>query len=374
MEGLKKVNAILLAGDRRASVQVHDDNKAFLPLRGDPLLIHILRALKQSRFVQDILVIGPSDRLSEMLKNHAAQLMGDGKILVIEQRDNMIDNFKVAYVAALGLPETVSFAELREPNHKKTSAGSPRSRISATKRRSTHCRAGAETPPFHCRAGAKTPPSKEQLAAWADTPALVVPCDIPLLTPWEVDEFITQSNMHDYDYSIGITSEKVLSYYHPTKEKPGIQMIYFHLREDLWRQNNLHLAKPLRFAHLDYVEKMYEWRYQTHGFNVLRMMFALLQVSWRFMTALRVFVLLQLSLYYDRHGHPNLSKSIRMHAPLETFQRGVSNILGARTQLTYTHLGGAALDIDHAENLDAMDAMYDEWMAHQHSLRNRPNH
>jgi len=322
MDGLKKVNAILLAGDRRASVQVKNDNKAFLPLRGEPLLVHILRALKQSRHVNNIIVIGPSDRLSETIQNHAEQLTGNGEIRVVEQKENMIENFKAGYVATLGLPETASFMELRGTEH-------------------------------------------------ADAPALVVPCDIPLLTPWEVDEFITQSNMHDYDYSIGITSEKVLSYYHPTEEKPGIQMIYFHLREDLWRQNNLHLVKPLKFEHLDYVEKMYEWRYQTHLFNALRMMFALLLVSWRFMTAIRVFVLLQLSLYYDRHGHPNLSKSIRMHAPLETFQRGVGNILGARTQLTYTHLGGAALDVDHDENLDTLEAMYDDWMAHQQDLRGK---
>ena len=322
MDGLKKVNAILLAGDRRASVQVKDDNKAFLLLRNEPLLIHILRALKQSRHVQDIAVVGPADRISEVLEQHADPLAGDGKIIVVEQRENMIDNFKVGYVSTLGLPDTTTFAELRGTEHD-------------------------------------------------ETPVMVVPCDIPLLTPWEVDEFVTQSNMHDYDYSIGITSEKVLSHYHPTDAKPGIQMIYFHLREDLWRQNNLHLAKPLKFEHLDYVEKMYEWRYQTHLFNVLRMMFALLLVSWRFMTAIRVFVLLQLSLYYDRHGHPNLSKSIRMHAPLETFQRGVGNILGARTQLTYTHLGGAALDVDHDENLDTMETMYDDWMEHQEALRNK---
>ncbi len=320
MDELKRINAILLAGDRRASVQVRDDNKAFLLLKDEPLLIHILRALKQSRFVRNIVVMGPADRLSETLSRYADQLSGEGKIQIVEQRDNMIDNFKVGYVSTLGLPETTAFADLR----------------------------GTE---------------------YANTPALVVPCDIPLLTPWEVDEFISQSNMHDYDYSIGITSEKVLSYYHPKTDQPGIQMIYFHLREDLWRQNNLHLAKPLRFEHLDYIEKMYEWRYQTHLFNVLRMMFALLLVSWRFMTALRVFALLQLSLYYDRHGRPNLSKSIRMHAPLETFQRGVGNILGARTQLTYTHLGGAALDVDHDENLDTMDTLYNDWMAHQQSLR-----
>ncbi len=322
MDGLKQVNAILLAGDRRASVQVKNDNKAFLPLRGEPLLIHILRALKQSRYVQNIIVIGPSDRLSETIQNHAGQLTGDGEIRVIEQRDNMIDNFKTGYVSTLGLPNTTDFADLRRTPHDKT-------------------------------------------------PVMVVPCDIPLLTPWEVDEFITQSNMHDYDYSIGITSKKVLSYYHPTEGKPGIQMIYFHLREDLWRQNNLHLVKPLKLEHLETIEKMYEWRYQTRLLNVLRMMFALLRVSGRFMTALRIFVLLQLSLYYDRHGHPNLSKSIRMRAPLETFQRGVGNILGARTQLTYTHLGGAALDVDHDENLDTMEIQYDDWMAHQSALREK---
>ena len=197
MDGLKKVNAILLAGDRRASVQVKDDNKAFLLLKNEPLIIHILRALKQSKHVQNIIVIGPSDRLSETLEKYADQLEGDGQIQVVEQRENMIENFKAGYVSTLGLPETVSFAELRGT---KSSAGTPRSRTSATKLRSTHCRAGAETPP-----------SEEQLTTWADTPALVVPCDIPLLTPREVDEFITQTNMHDYDYSIGITSKKVLT-------------------------------------------------------------------------------------------------------------------------------------------------------------------
>lgn len=322
MDALKKVNAVLLAGDRRASVQVKDDNKAFLLLKNEPLLIHILRALKQSNHVQHISVVGPADRLSKALDQHADQLSGDGKILVLEQRENMIDNFKVGYVSTLGLPDTTTFAELRGGEHD-------------------------------------------------ETPILVVPCDIPLLTPWEVDEFISQSNMHDYDYSIGITSEKVLSYYHPTEENPGIQMIYFHLREDLMRQNNLHLAKPLKIKQLDYIEKMYEWRYQTHLFNVLRMMFALLLVSWRFVAALKVFTFLQLSLYYDRHGHPHLADRLRMHAPLSALSLGVGRIIGARTQITYTHLGGAALDVDHDDNLDTMEAMYDAWMARQQSLRGR---
>lgn len=322
MDELKKVNAVLLAGDRRASVQVKDDNKAFLLLKCEPLLIHILRALKQSRHVQNISIVGSAARISETLQHHADQLIGDGEIRVIEQRENMIDNFKVGYVASLGLPDTTVFADLRGGEHN-------------------------------------------------ETPVMVVPCDIPLLTPWEVDEFIDHSNMHDHDYSIGITSKKVLSHYHPTENRPGIQMIYIHVREDLMRQNNLHLAKPLKFDHLDYIEKMYEWRYQTHLFNVLRMMFALLLVSWRFVAALKVFTFLQLSLYYDRHGHPRLADRLRMHAPLNALSLGIGRIIGARTQITYTHLGGAALDVDHDDNLDAMEIMYDDWMAHQQSLRGK---
>ncbi len=320
MDRHKKVNAVLLAGDRRASVPVKEGNKAFLTLRNEPLLIHILRALKQSRFVEDIVVIGPAERLNQALQNPTDQLAGDGEIRVIEQRENMIENFKAATVCSLGLPETVAFEDLRGGEHE-------------------------------------------------DTPVLVVPCDIPLLTPWEVDEFISHSNLHDYDYLIGITSEKVLSYYHPSEDRPGIQMIYFHVREDLMRHNNLHLAKPLKIKNLEAIEKMYEWRYQTHLLNVLRMMFALLWVSFRFFAALKVFMFLQLSLYYDRHGHPRLADRLRMYAPLGALPMGISRIIGARTQVVYTHCGGAALDVDHDENLDAMETMYDDWMAHQQSLR-----
>ncbi|MDH3345795.1 MAG: NTP transferase domain-containing protein [Kiritimatiellaceae bacterium] len=316
----KRANAILLAGDRRASIQVKNDNKAFLPLKGHPLLIHIVRALQKSDFVKDIVLIGPSDRIQNVLQNHVDQLMDASNIRVVEQRENMIENLKAGYVASLGLPDTTTFQSLK----------------------------GGE---------------------YTDTEVLIVPCDIPLLTPWEIDEFIQQSDLQAYDYSIGITSRKILSHYHPTKDRPGIQMIYFHVREDLMRHNNLHLAKPLKFEHLDYIEKMYEWRYQTRWLNVLRMMFSLLLVSWRFLAALKVFIFLQLSLHYDRHGHPYLSDRLRMYAPLSSLPVGIGRIIGARTQLVYTHLGGAALDVDHDENLDVMETMYDDWMAHQNELK-----
>jgi GTP:adenosylcobinamide-phosphate guanylyltransferase len=309
------VNAILLAGDRRASVQVQHDNKAFLQLRGVPLFIHVLRALLGARHVGKVAVVGPSDRVRAALKEHGVE----ENVVVVEQRDNMIDNFKSGCVASLGFSPDVDFWSLKGTVHD-------------------------------------------------NTPILVAPCDIPLLISEEVDEFVEGSNMHEYDYSIGITSEKVLSHYHPQDDKPGIQMIYFHVKEDLMRHNNLHIAKPLCLDHLDYIEKMYEWRYQTRLANILRMLFSLLVNGWRLMKSLRIFIMMQISLYYDRHGHPRLSDRLRSLVGFNRLSEGIGNALGARVQITYTHFGGAALDVDNEKDLEVIEERYDEWMEYQRNL------
>ena len=314
MKTTTKVNAVILAGDRRASIAVRGESKAFLQLKGKPLFIHVLSALQEAGQVDDIVVVGPRERILEALELH-----GFKGIRVVEQRDNMVENFKVGYVASLGLDESVDFWSLK----------------------------GSE---------------------YEEVPVLVAPCDIPLLVPGEVDEFVHRSNMHEYDYSIGITSQKVLAHYHPTKEKPGIRMIYFHVREDLLRHNNLHVGKPLRFDHLDYIEKMYEWRYQTRAANMFRMFFSLLCNGWRLIKGLRVFILLQLSLYYDRHGHPKLSDRLRSLVCFNRLAEGIGNAIGARVQVVYTHFGGAALDADNAKDLAAIEVRYDEWTEYQRNL------
>lgn len=311
----QKVNAILLAGDRRASIQLHNDNKAFLELKGVPIFIHVVRALLASELVENVVLVGPSDRINDEL-----QLNGiSDHVIVKEQRDNMIDNFKVGYVASLGLGDDVDFWSLK----------------------------GTE---------------------YESVPVLVAPCDIPLMIPEEVDEFLQRSNMHEYDYSIGVTSKKVLSHYHPVNGKSGIQMIYFHVKEDLMRHNNLHIAKPLTFEHLDYIEKMYEWRYQTRLVNIIRMFFSLLFSGWRLAKGLRIFILMQLSLYYDRHGHPKLSDRIRSGAGFNRLSEGIGNTLGAHVQIVYTHFGGAALDADNEKDLAIIDERYDEWIAYQKNI------
>lgn len=315
MRTTSKVNAILLAGDRRASIQLHNDNKAFLELRGVPLFIHVVKALLEAELVGDVVVVGPSERISQALEKHGIH---DG-VIVVEQRENMIENFKVGYVCSLGLEETVSFWSLKT-------------------------------------------------SGYDETPVLVAPCDIPMLLPEEVDEFLNRSNMHEYDYSIGVTSKDVLSHYHPSENRSGIRMIYFHVKEDLMRHNNLHIAKPLTFDHLDYIEKMYEWRYQTRFANILRMFFSLLSNGWRLMKSVRIFIMMQLSLFYDRHGHPRLSDRLRSLVGFNRLSEGIGNAFGTRVQIVYTHFGGAALDADNEKDLAVIDERYEEWMQFQRSM------
>lgn len=315
MQTTSKVNAVLLAGDRRASIALHNENKAFLELRGKPLFIHVLEALLAAEHVGEVVVVGPRERLLRSLKTFC---ISDG-VTVVEQRENMIENFKVGYVCSLGLDETVGFWGLKD-------------------------------------------------SGYEAVPVLVAPCDIPMLLPEEVDEFLNRANMHEYDYSIGVTSKKVLQHYHPVENSPGIRMIYFHVKEDLMRHNNLHVAKPLMLNHLDYIEKMYEWRYQTRLANMVRVLFSALTHGFRFAKGLRVFMVMQFSLYYDRHGHPKLADRIRSMAGFNRLSEGIGNVLGARVQIVYTHFGGAALDADNETDLAVIEQRYEDWMNEQRNL------
>ena len=316
MQIAEKVNAVLLAGDRRASVKLHSENKAFLELNGAPFLIHVLKALLAAEGVGDVAIIGPSKRISEAMEAHGIS----ERVEVVEQRESMIENFKVGYVVSLGKDASVPFWNLKESAHE-------------------------------------------------NTPVLVVPCDIPMLLPEEIDEFLACSNMQEYDYAIGVTSRNVLSRFHPSEEQSGIQMIYFHVKEDLIRHNNLHIAKPLHFEHLDYIEKMYEWRYQTRIANILHVIFSALTHGWRLIKSLRIFFIMQVSLYYDRHGHPKLSDRLRSLVGFNRLSEGIGNAIGARVQLVYTHFGGAALDADNEADLAVIEHRYDEWMALQRNRR-----
>ena len=102
-----------------------------------------------------------------------------------------------------------------------------------------------------------------------DRAVLIVPCDAPMMTSQEVGYFISHANMENYDHVLGMVSREKLKYFYPQERKQGIKMAYLHLKEDSFRINNLHLVKPLRIENREYIQKMYQYRYQRNFKNLV---------------------------------------------------------------------------------------------------------
>ena len=63
--------------------------------------------------------------------------------------------------------------------------------------------------------------------AAVDKTVLVMPGDIPLATPFEIDEFVDGCDLAMYDYCLGLTSAATLRAYYPQQHRSGIEMAYF---------------------------------------------------------------------------------------------------------------------------------------------------
>ena len=317
---MSAINAVILAGDKRASKLIMHQNKAFLSFKGVPILIHVLRALLESEFVGRIAIVGPSDRIRDTLLTSSHKNAIGERVSIIEQRPNLLENAKAGFIASLPEPaSSMSFEELKE-------------------------------------------------SSYTESSILIVPSDIPIITPYEIDEFIGNSDLENYDYCIGLTREEIMKHYYPTEQKPGIKMECFQIREGRCRQNNLQLGKPLKATELAYVERMYELRYQTHFLNMLLTVFRILFTGKKIFTSMRYFIQMQLARSLYKRGYVRLSDSIRAGNFLSVILSCMEALLGVRIQPVFTRYGGAVLDVDNETDLEILERMSDEWLAHQSEL------
>jgi CTP:molybdopterin cytidylyltransferase MocA len=314
---MEKVAAIVLAGDKRGSIPIRDDNKAFLPVRGKPILVHILYVLSQSPSIGKIVVVGPEERIRKTLNEFPLDEKIKNTIRVVPQKENLIENSKSGFLATLeSLPPGTRFNDLYNTD-------------------------------------------------FANTTVLFLSSDMPLLTSYEIDEFLNKADMEKLDYYIGTTSESTLSRYLPDDSHPGVSMIYFNFKEGRLRQNNLHIAKPLKIKNLKYLELMYELRYQTRLRNILLLIAVLFSTGGSLFSAVWYTLNLQISRLLRGGPHHRLYRYFRNRSPLEGILRCIGKILGTRTGTIETHYGGAALDIDNEKDLEVVEKMYEPWTALQ---------
>jgi hypothetical protein len=314
------LDVIITVGDRHASLPVLGENKAFLSVAGIPVLHYVLSAVERARCTARIFVVGNKARLEQLLSVAHTPFRGTCPVVVLEQGETLYDNVWTTFLHTL-------------PGYT----------------------AGADWRPFADTAA-------------VDKAVLVMSGDMPLATPFEIDEFVDGCDLARYDYFLGLSSATTLRAYYPQQGHSGIQMAYFTLRDLQVRQNNLHLVKPFRLGNRHYIQKMYNLRYQREWHNMLQLCVELCrsrEVSLRLVWA---FLCLHAARLATHYGWQRTLLFRPFFLELSMVASLLSQLLRTRFTTVMTHYGGCALDVDNAEHYAAICANFERWMEHQETL------
>jgi len=314
-----QLDVIVTAGDRGASRPVLKTNKVFLPINGVPVINYVLSAVERARATARIFVVGDRARLEEALSVANNPFQGRRPITLIEQSDSLYDNVWKTFL---------------------------------------HTLPGYE-PGRDWRLYAESA---------ADKAVLVMPGDIPLATPAEIDAFVDHCDLTRYDYFLGLTPQSALKPYAPQADRPGISMAHFPLRDIKVRQNNLHLVKPLRIANRHYIQRVYNHRYQKKVFDILKLCWQIIILPDVSLRCLLAFICLHIAqvITWLGWGASPLFRPLFLDLPM--LASHLSQALQTRMTMVTTHYGGCTLDVDNAEHYEAICANFTRWLAHQERL------
>ena len=311
MEGgsSKSYPVILAAGDRGRARPVLGVNKGLLDLAGSPVFTHVMANLEQSPWVEAIYLVGPQDRLEEALARPGIPFRGLKPVVVLPQWENLYLNI------------WNTFQKVLEDKGKTDPGLVP-----------------------------------EQLAV------LIVPCDIPLMVPEEVDEFVRACDMDRFDYIVGISSAQTLRRYYPQRDRRGIRLMCFHLREGSYRQNNLHMVRPLRIGNRDYIQKIYDYRLQREWGSILRLLWEIFRAEEATLSTAAWYLMLHMAAILHRIPRLPLYRLPAWCLPRDRLERSVSRLLRTRFSTVETSFGGAALDIDTPEHYGVIRENFETWV------------
>lgn len=306
------IPAVIAAGEGRAARAVYGDNKAYLTLGERPLIAHVAAVLQRVPEVDSVWVVGDAGRLERVLGDEALQRELRKPLTIVPQFRNLYENAWEAYRRLL---------------------------------------------PGAGPAG-RDPKSPEDEAQWV----LYLSSDLPFATPQEISAFIERAQGLPCDYAVGLVPEAAMEEFYPKEPGgPGITMAYFNLREGRFRQSNLHLVRPARLGKRQYVEEMYEHRYQKQLGNVVRLAWKIATDEGGGVRVLFYYGLMHLAGVFDRHRLRRLADWLRRAVTLERTERACSALLDTRFRFVATEVGGCAVDIDNEGDFDSAEARFAEW-------------
>jgi molybdopterin-guanine dinucleotide biosynthesis protein A len=301
-------NAILLAGDRGASRAISGINKVFLEMNGIPLFIYVLKALEEATTINRICLIGPTPRLAHTVDHYRHLLENKKEIIIVEQAESLFANALKAFYSLY--PELQDAPSVTSPECEKS--------------------------------------------------VLYLPGDIPLVTPFEIDTFITLCTPDTYDYCAGLTSADELVPFYPHRGEPGIKPSYFHIMEGRYRQNNLHLVKPLKVLNMHYIQKVYDYRYQKDLYNIIKLALEFFKIHVG-IEGLWCYSLLHWHQFLSRIYLNPLTIPTRKLLPLSFIENSISKVLNTRFATVISPSIGTTLDIDNARDYKTMSKMFSHW-------------
>ena len=310
-----KYDSIVLLGDTGASRQVYGTNKALLKINGIPLFIYVLKALEKAERVDRICIIGPKENITRAIENHQHLLEDKKEIIALEQDRTLFSN---AWKSFLYL-----YPEFQESNSITSSQ--------------------------------------------SEKAVLYIPGDIPLTTSFEIDTFLNLCEIDRYDYFLGFTPAESLSYFYPQKGTPGIISNYYHTKEGKYRQNNLHLAKPLKVKNREYIQKVYDYRYQRDVSNIVKLAIEFLRAHVG-VNGFWCYGLLHWHQLLSRLHLTPLTLPTRKLLPLSLIESCASRILGTRFTTVISPLASTVLDIDNENDFNAMCEMFSHWQDYQNKM------
>ena len=304
------IDAVVLAGDRSAARLLYGTNKAFLRLRGKPVVCYVLSALDRSREVRSIHLVGPGDRLKELL----AEYNYEKPTSYVEQKENVLNN--IWHGALSTFPEYVQGADL---------------------------------------ARLKTLPEAEKVI-------LATTCDTPLLESKEVDHFIKNAPMNDFDFIFGITRKEMLLPFAPKGDQPGIEFAYFVFKDIIFRHANFFLIRPLKLGYVmdEFIPLIYSLRYQKQWGNIMKAFSAILKHNAG-IKSIYYYVVLQMGRSLDMKGWKRTREFIRKGATLPGILKTAQPVLQTRFGAFETIGPGPCIDTDSETDLAIADKMFERW-------------
>lgn len=299
------IDAIVMAGTHRnARRLISGRNKAFLDVGGRPLVRHVVDALTGARHVDSVYVVGPEDELQPLLADCP-------RTTLVPQEGKLLSNAWAAVRAV-------------EADH-------------------------ADLEP-------------ERLA---ERPILLISCDLPLVSPGAIDDFVERAAAMDRQATaghamlVGIAEDAALRPFYSDDMGPGMERPLVQMREGLYRLSNIYVARPRKLEHSEFLQTSFTLRKAKDWHNVVKLVFSLFSQHGGWFAAWMT-CRLQLTAML-RKGKGRLYRRLRAGNTFEKIEQGVSTVLGGSVRLVDSPYGGLSLDIDDEVDFDLLAERWADW-------------